>query len=640
MKQGSHALTSLEANWRSYFRNHATDIPYQQKVLAEAWEQIEPLTGSELDRWLPLYEEMREEHMECIRRALKIAEAQCPIGYFKPSWEQAQILNSWSPEFEPEKAPQGYRTILDFTSNQRGKTTGMLINLILWLIPNNPDWLMFQWLDDEEGIKHGCDRGKYRVFPRPDFDYWHRTGKLAPPGPGEPPKANAENWIGVEDDNHWKDKTLKEILKWIPRDCIAKRGDGTVAIWAQERRIDLLHGNTLTAKTYNGDPQAWGGKAAWSILMDEGPPKAIFDEAAIRVTTGFFTWAYTVVEARNIGERSRLAHDVYHNRNNEFHIVGQHKVFEKFTMDMIPSWIMDPEKKADNIERLSKAGGMGRVRMGISAFYESSPRVFTLFSPDAHIVPWVGPEVLAAIRGEGPTDLVTIFHRANIIRGFDEGTSHPTTCAWVAILRTGEYVCFREFSQSDLSITERCVKIIELSRNVREVSHWHNDEQLRRYVEKVPPETGMTIRRTFADSKIFKRDPDSPKDDWVDKYRKQGLRMERAANIGPAARCDATNDMFLVDQTRTHLVTKKAGGHRLYITADCGIMRERLENYLNGQILSGPNKGQYTGKPEAFGDDEIDSLCYACTSGVKWVDIEHQQQAPPLRYDRQGAIIR
>lgn len=636
---GTHEIHNIALHWREWFRNRQYDIAYQDEIMGLFNEQVQRLKGDEFKRMSDVFAEMEEERWENFRKALAIQQSSCPIGFFKPSWEQAQILNAWSPEYDPDKAPGGYRTILDFTTNQRGKSTGMLVNMLLWLIPSDPDWEMYQWQEDVEGQKHGADRGRYRVFWRPNFDAWHRTGKLIPCHKSDPPKSNAENWIGVEDDNHWKDKTLKEIKKWLPMDCVDRRGDGTAAIWAQERRIDLKNGNSITAKTYNGDPQSWGGKSVWSIMMDEGPPKAIFDEAAIRVNTGFFTWAYTVVEARNIGERAKLAHDVYHNKDNAFHIVGQHKVFEKFTMDMIPDWIMDPQKKRDNIERLSKAGGMGKVRMGIQPFFESSPRVFAHFDREQHVLPWSGLEVMAAMRGDGDEKLVNAFRQANVIRGFDEGTAHPTTCAWIAILRTGEYVCFREFSEPGLSITERCVKIIEASRNEREVSHYHAEETLRRYVEK-KGEKGLVIRRTFADSKIFKRDPDSPKDDWVAKYRNQGLRMERASSIGPAARCDSVNDMFLADQTRQHLGRKTVPGYRLYLTVDCERMIERLENYLHGQFLSGPNKGGFTGKPDTFGDDEIDGLCYACTSGLKWRD-PNPPAVSGVRYDRlTGAVLR
>src|SRR4029434_11348443 len=61
------------------------------------------------------------------------------------------------------------------------------------------------------------------------------------------------------------------------------------------------------------------------------------------------------------------------------------------------------------------------------------------------------------------------------------------------------------------------------------------------------------VRRTFADSKIFKRDPNYPLDDWTQNYIRPGLKMERATNQGPAARVDYVNTLLRPDVTRRHL---------------------------------------------------------------------------------------
>ena len=138
----------------------------------------------------------------------------------------------------------------------------------------------------------------------------------------------------------------------------------------------------------------------------------------------------------------------------------------------------------------------------------------------------------------------------------------------------------------------------------------------------------MRIRRTLADSKIFKRDPENPADDWTDTYRKNGLKLERATNIGPAARCDYATDLFLPDPTRKHLCAGTefshlypATGFRLYIASDCDMIIERFENYLQEQVRSGANVGQFTGQPSKTGDDLVDSFCYGVCSKLRWTDM-------------------
>lgn len=613
---------AIIANWRAWFRNNRYDAEYQEALVLEFIGKA----TNESD--MAVAEEMQEEYEECCRRNIDLGKKACPIGFFKPSWEQAQFLNGWHPDFEPEIAPEGYRSLCNFSANRVGKTCAIIIFVLLWLLPNDPDWVMFEEHEDPplynpDGSILRPSRGKYTVRPRPDWELWKRTGRLIAAPVDEPPmRGPFDVWHGVEDDNHWKEKVCGSpggqngYMAWIPKDAIARRSDGGTAIYIQDRRFDTRWGHKVMGKTYNSDAQAWAGHAVRIVAMDEGFEKDKLTEATLRVQSGgYFLWAYTPTEARNIGRRSAIAHGCY---NGKHLLVGKARFWIDQKMEDAPEQVMPADKKRDDMARLSAEGDEGRARMN-GGFFESSPRVFSNFKRAAHVLPWNGTEIMAAIRGDGPDGIVSKFHRANVIRGMDEGTAHPTTCAWVAILRTGEYVLFREFSQSGLSVTDRCEQIISLSRNVREISNPHPEEDRRRYVERVP-EGGMKIRRTFADSKIFRRNPETAADDWTETYARRGLRLERAGNIGPAARCDYVNDMLRGDQSRLHLVTGERPGHRLYVAADCLKMIERLENYLQEQYATGPNAGQFTGKPEKFGDDETDALCYACISKLRWMD--------------------
>jgi hypothetical protein len=628
-------------NWRAIFRKNRYDAEICEKVLRRMI-QVALFPGDSA-----VVEDITEEFFETKRRRVQAMESECPIGWLKPSWEQAQMLNVWHPDYEPEIAPEGYQSLGIFCANRIGKTLSVIINTLLWLLPNNRDWVMFEEhvdppLYNADGSIRRASRGTYTVFPRPEWATWRRTKRMVIPWDAESPMGPCEVWHGCENDLDWHGRIAGRAggkdgyLAWMPRNALGMRTDGGTAIYKQERTIETRYGQQIIGKTYNADTQAWAGKAARIVNMDEGFEKDKLTEATTRVEGGgYFLWAYTPAEARNIGRRAQLAHDCY---KGKLELVGRAKFFTDFTMEDAPSQVLDPDKKKADLARFAKLGGEGKSR-AMGGFFESSPRVFSNFQRDKHVLPWNGSEVLAAIKGDGPDELVALFHRANIIRGMDEGTAHPTTCAWIAILRTGEYVLFREFSEAGLSVSQRCQKIIELSRNTREISHYHSEESLRRYVEKREPE-GMVIRRTFADSKIFKRNPETPADEWVDTYRKQGLKLEKATNVGPEARCDYVNDMLLGDATRRHLATKESPGYRLYVTNDCETMVERLENYLHEQYSSGPNAGQFTGKPAKFGDDEIDSLCYAACSKLRWKDPS-ETQASPTRYDQMtGAVVR
>lgn len=625
---------NIVAEWREWFRKRRDDPEYQKKIL-EIFMGYD-LSPQECD----LAEEMHEEYQEARRRAVEHAKSECPIGWFKPSWEQSQVLNAWHPDYEPHVAPEGYRSICLFCGNQIGKTCVSVINTGAWMVPNDPGWLMFEeredpplyrvHLDPSSGIKR-ASRGKYRVLPRPDWERWIRTGRMLYPPNDEPPMGACDCWHGVENDKAWSDKVELEYHKWFPKKWLGRRSDGGTAVFKQERRIESRYGHRITGKTFNADIQDWAGKANVRIFnIDEGIPPNLLREGLMRIGAhGYFTWPYTAVEPRNIGERAKCAWDVY---QGKLKLVGKTKFFLDFSMIDAPEFVMSSEKRADNLARLTGVGGEDKIRRE-GGFLTSSPNVFSNFDRARNILPIDGSDVLLAIRGEVPQRWVVefgrvradrlqfAFYQANILRGFDEGLANPSAATWQALLRTGEYVTFREWEQSGTSIEERCIQVIQRSGNQRELVNPGVPEQRRRYKEVRPKDGGgMAIRKTLADSKMFVRDPLSPADDFTENYIRQGLKIERAGNIRPGPRCDYVNDLLRADPTRQHLLDASNHGTRMYVTRDCVKVIERAENYLWAQIASGQRMGEFTDKPATSDDHTVDAWAYPAISKLRWHD--------------------
>lgn len=668
---GSHELGNVEQNWRSFFHNHDLDIAYQEKLLAEVVEQLEELErkhSPEHARYLAMYLEMRDEHMEHIRRALRIAESECPIGYFKPSWEQAQIINSWSPHFEPDKAPNGYQSVGIFSANRIGKSCAVFISVLLWILPNNPEWAMFREMEDpplynirndpKSGIKR-ASRGKYRVFPRPNWDHWVRTGKLIEPIKGEAPMSPCDAWHGCDSDTTWNDRIMGEwadrggkdgYLAWMPKDAVARRGDGGLAIFKQERKITLKSGHSIYGKTFGADDTAWAGKLARIVAMDEGFQEEKLIESRTRLeANGYYLWAYTPTAARNLGNVAAVAFKCY---EGKLPLVGATKFFTNFTMEDAPEHVLPSAKREADMAAFSLLGEKGRSRM-MGGFFSSSPNVFGNYDRDRNVLPIDGSEVMQAIRGKTVERWVKAFgqsradhlhwalHQANIARGFDEGLANPSACVWGALMRTNEWIVFREWEQAGLSVSERCSAIIDFSGNKLVCLNPESIEERRRYREEIDPQNGMRVRRSYADSKMFKRDQLSPQDDWCSNYSRAGLKIERATNIGPAARCDFVNNMLRGDGGRKHLLDPDLSGCEVYVTRDCAKLQERFANYLWQQIATGSRTGEFTEKPETKDDHTLDAGAYLLCSKLRWVDLEVQQQGSGVRYDGlTGAVIR
>lgn len=583
------------------------------------------------DTDIPIAEELRSlidnKEQKIIREGMEAY----PIAFFKPSWTQAQKLNAWSPEYDPVGAPNGHRTVCDFSAVRSGKTCADIISLGMWLIPNDPEWEMFREYTDFKGRT-------VRVFPRPRWEWWKRTGKMEY-SRDEPPMGACENWYGCPDEDHWKSKIDRGLREWIPMACVAH--DGKTPRWfGNDRWFETKWGSRLYGKLYNSDTSAWSGKELRVINFDEGPPRDKLEEARIRCA--YINIAFTPREPVNTGQRTRVAKEIH---DGKLRMPPAVKSFI-FGWDDVPEHVMSEENKKLRRGLMQKGNEVDRVTE-FGGFCFSSPVVFEAFARDHHILPVTGEQVIRAIRDEMTVqekhDLPWLekFSGANVVRGFDEGTVHPSACIWSCILRTGEKVIFREYQASVHSIRERVETIVRMSGNeLEEVTRFtapdmqrefHEDEQrkeatsttIKRYREAFKT---LRIRKTFADSKMFKVDPQYPLEDFSSHYHRAGLRMEPATNALPQTRCDLLNALFKPDRTRTHLDPKNQSqdvndpyGFGLYVTKDCPVLIERLESYLWSQIQNGPRVGEFTGKPETVDDDAVDGACYSCIHKLRWI---------------------
>lgn len=556
---------------------------------------------------------MKEQLIDETNAARNYYQEICPLGFFKPSFDQAQILNAWHPEFEPELAPNGYRSILIFDGNQIGKSSAVCVDTLLWMCPNDKDWVMFEEHEDPFG------RGKYTVFPRPDFETWKKRGEFVYPWRNASPKSGRQCfiWHGVQDRKAWDETIGPAYRKWIPAYEIGKRGQKQEEDWSKtDMAFSTRSGHKLTAKLYGSETQAWAGKSCWRLNLDEGIDRPTLGEALVRIQSGGqLYWAYTPVEGKNLGGRAQLAYECY---EGKYKLVGATKVFVGRGLDTCPDYIMPVEKKEDEKRRWSTQGAEGEARRR-GGFFNSSPVVFNHFKPDIHVLPMDGHEAIAKWG-----------KNANLFRGIDEGIAHPGTCIWGMLLPSGEFVIYRNYSQINKSIGDRVKDIVELSHNTLSVvsSTGIGDSKIVRYSEVFsnadPDKTPEHFRATFADWHLWNRKNESLNDTRANDYFRAGLKVRKGTGLGPQARCDNVNDMFRLDHTRLHLFTKQAPGTRLYVTRDCEILIDRLKNYLQAQYKTGDKLGQFKGTPEELGDDEIDAMCYMLLGNLRWI--------PPAMY--------
>jgi hypothetical protein len=635
-------MAEYRRSWKVNFKKKTLTHLIQEK---DRWSDLIVAHPHKLAEDAKILQELVDRVDEMERKLIESSKGDCPIAFITPTFEQAQAMNAWSPQFEPDIAPNGYQSVANFGGKRSNKSFGTIMNNILWIIPNVPDWPIFGEHEDWLG------RGKYRIFRRPIWDIWHKQGRMVY-SDDEPPMVGKNLWHGCPDDDHWKNKLDRAYRKTMPLKYIKRVGKEYK--WnISERYFETIWDTRLSGKLYGSDLQSWSGEEVEILTLDEGVPEDKMSEAVMRARQ--IQWAYTPQEAANIAERAAIAREVYYGERN---LVGQIKILKSKTLDT-PDSIMHPSMKKIRADNAAKMGELGRISLE-GGFFDSSPTVFSAFNRDRHVLGVTGADVLDAISGKPVLGKpwMEAFKDANIVRGFDEGLAHPTGNLWGAILRGGEYVIFKEYLESDTSIPERCEKIIALSGNEREPIHFDGPvtsrevalaaqfapeilkdrkreeatgKQVRRWREKTKDEGGMLIRKTFADSKIFRRDPQHPLDSWVENYSREGLRMERASNAFPEARCDYVNGMFRTDMTRQHLcpdmrTPENPYGYKLYVTMDCPQTIRVLERYLWEQFTGGPRKGDPTGKPDKRNDEIPDCLGYICNSRLRWVPNEEIRQ--------------
>lgn len=635
-------MCAFRENWKAKF---AEKPLLQLEQERQWWEDMILLFPKDAVEDLKILEEY-DDRIDVLRdRLIRQGERENPLAFFVPTYEQAEFLNAWSPEFDPTRAPEGYNSICNMGGKRSLKTTGTVVNALLWVVPNVKEWSIFQEHTDPHG------RGKYRVLRRPMYDYWQKTGKMTYDS-DEPPVQDRIIWHGCPDEQHWKRKIEKQYRRWVPMQYIKKHADGKSYVWnLSERYFDTKWNVQFVGMLYKSDIHAWGGEELFMVIFDEGPPREVVDEVVSRSRN--ITWSYTPNEPANIKDRVQVARAVH---DGSLQLIGQTYVM-KSDMRKVPDRIIPTKELAKRVSTLATRGEAGEAAMA-GGFFDSSPRVFDLFAKERHVLPVTGEQVQRAILGKSlPEDLKRFpwlekFEDANILRGYDEGFVHRATCVWVALLKSGEQVAFRLFGRTAASIKERVKQIVSLSGNsLKEVTHNFNQEETdemeialtyapdlakdrereketgERIVRFREVEDTETIRQTYGDSKLFKRDPKYLMDTWGNEYARQGLKLVRASTRSPKERCTFTNGLFQSSTYRQHLNPAQAtdefpNGYDLYITCDCydhvnrkSNLIERLEHYLWDISAT----GQPNGEPEKTGDDELDSLCYATNHKLRWV---------------------
>lgn len=572
--------------------------------------------GHALRKLLQFVERAYEEMHEQIKK-------EHPLAFFKPSYEQTLLLNAWI---------WGINYPVCFSANRIGKTTASVINALLWLLPNNPDWQCFQPYTDHLGRP-------VQLLPRPllsDIKKIQNYLKDNPEFIGDPMKSHLESpnsekfavlqnltqtafphpplydsvqngtiWLGAPDNDFHREIILKEWKRWTPKQHIAKWSDAELYFHLSTKEsvnpTPMIW--EIYCKSYESEDTKWSGSAVYATILTEGLPLSVFKEVSLRIKDGGFAfWDYTPYEARNTGQKTKLAHDVYTGKEQ---LPLKAHIFTKFSARNAPEHIL-PHNKLQDMIRTYEGKKEGEARLD-GDFYSTSPLILSRLDRKFHTVPWSREE------------LFDLYPTGQIYRGFDPGYDHPSVCVW-ALLTPGDiWFIYRYYVERGRTIPERCKDIITLSGNVQQQFKLPNSNQLL-FREMHTTKNSEVAVLTAADFHLFKNDEVSGVP-YVNNYHREGLILTESTHMRPKDRAMEFDRKLTPNNFITHPLTKRTPGARVFfLLNETGVDQalQKMESLFWERLASGPNKGEAKDEVPSHGDDELDATCYLVSAPYCW----------------------
>jgi hypothetical protein len=566
---------------------------------------------------------VEEQHKQEVERIYEIY----PQAKFKPSYEQSLLLNCWW---------CGVTFPICFSANRIGKTACFVFNGILWIFPNNPDWVCFKPYTDHLGREvHVLQRPAIEkvnelqrlLADRPELSgdpmwpyYDVKSGnaakfatlqKLRPDlfttaWPAAPVTRGGTIWLGAPDNKYHKEIILKLWRRMLPQPSIQQWSDTDLNFTIST----LETGNpkpitvNFSCKSYESEDTKWSGDAVLGIILTEGLEPATLDEIKQRIIeTGFISWDYTPYEAANVGKKSALAKKVYE-KKEELPLVPH--VFVGFSARNAPDHILPAQKRADLI-RMWTGKKQGEARLD-GNFFTTSPAILSKLDRPFHCLNWSREELFAR------------FPNGQLYRSIDPGYDHPTSCGWFLLSPQNVWFCYRYLTRSGMSIAERCKVIIEMSGNL----------QAKRYIGKRPEDFIQFECHPFPESEVyngtvmdyhnFKIDETSGKP-LQTRYLDAGLPVIPSATIGDADRAQEIDKLLDKVPYYTHPVFGSTPSARLFFLINepgVGDALDQMESLFWERYKSGDQKGMPKDEVPQQGDDELDVLGQIAASPYRW----------------------
>ena len=633
------------------------NLSLQQKLYILQKRAIKIRHQDDEGKALRLLLEDVEAHHAKVEEELK---KQWPCAYFIASYEQSLLLNAWW---------CGIDFPVCFSANRIGKTAAFVINVLLWILQNIPDWPIFhppktpdldnpdeeaEWIENphqQEGFYIDRLARPVQILPRPnlarlkelkaflrehpeligDPTKSHLEGDnrnkfaslqqlcsaMQPAYPDAPIKENGTIWLGAPDTGFHDDIVMKEWKRWTPPSFIKK--------WVDSERYWQINNDTQTnftptvheiiCKSYESTDTVWAGAAVTAVVLTEGLSPAILSEVRQRIRSGGFgSWDYTPYEARNVGAKTALAYRVH---KGEEQLPLKAYVFTRFSARKAPVHIL-PLDKRDDLIRMWDGKKEGEARLD-GVFYSSSPLVLAHLNRTFHCVPWTREELFER------------YPSGQIYRGLDPGYDHPTVCAWALLAPGNMWFFYRYYVQRQTTISERCRDIVRLSGNTLIPKKWGKGPDAYNLIEyHLSPDSEAALL-TAADYHLFKTDENTGAS-YSNNYIKAGLSIVESTHMAPEDRAINLDNKLDISHYHVHPITQHTPGARVFFLINGPGVSDalgKMEALFWERLAGGPNKGEAKDTVPTHGDDELDATCYLACGPYVWTNVAPVRRLRP-----------
>lgn len=479
--------------------------------------------------------------------------------------------------------------------NRFGKTTHGIIDMVLDMIPCDPNWLIFK----ENGVNYRKWNGEPKSWGVASYMWRHITMTINP-----------------------------LILQWIPDQflgdyCASGKGGAKKMVNAEKRPfVELPIGSNIQYFCYQQDTSNFESVALDGWLWDEQGMEDKFDGADERTRTKkngrhIFPLTPHKIKGRPDTGAGTWIHELWKGEKTKGHTIGRYRAC---TFDN-PDWIyperekrkafikhvVEPTKNQDH-----RALEEGKSRL-YGEFHEASGLVYDEIVRDIHIIE--------------PFDLPKNWTR---YRGLDHGHKNPTACVMAAVTPNNDIIIYDEYYASNKTIYENVDAIIKQCGNERLFTGKRSDigENIE-FDEYAESFTGTTFEWSVLDGRSFAFSSPDSRRTYGELYQTAGMECRPAA--GGDAKIDIVKEALRVDYSKPHLITGKMGASKVYIFSSCRMLIKEVFAYVWAEEKEGI-QGTSAPKPRKKDDHAVNAMEYLIITGPVYCG-EYTQEDMDMFYE-------